>query len=72
VKLVKLTLADGNWGLWSAYFPCSVTCGGGIQSRTRYCDSPYLSGGEHYCVGYNIETQICNPGSCPIGKSLSI
>ncbi len=72
MKFVKLTLADGNWGLWSAYFPCSVTCGGGTQSRTRYCDSPYPSGGGHYCVGYNTETQSCNPDPCPIGKYFSV
>ena len=24
---------DGNWGLWSPWSPCSVSCGGGVQTR---------------------------------------
>jgi len=29
----------GNWGLWSSYFPCNATCGGGIQRRMRFCSN---------------------------------
>ena len=33
---------DGNWDDWSAWTPCTRTCGGGVKSRQRYCTNPRL------------------------------
>jgi hypothetical protein len=30
---------DGEWGEWR-HWTCSVTCGTGIDTRTRLCDNP--------------------------------
>lgn len=50
---------DGGWSAWSA---CSVSCGGGVQTRT--CDNPAPANGGAACVGPN--TQACNTTACPI------
>ncbi|OPJ90551.1 A disintegrin and metalloproteinase with thrombospondin motifs 6 isoform F [Patagioenas fasciata monilis] len=31
---------DGDWGPWSIWGECSRTCGGGVSSSIRHCDSP--------------------------------
>ncbi|MDX2095885.1 MAG: prepilin-type N-terminal cleavage/methylation domain-containing protein [Alphaproteobacteria bacterium] len=48
---------DGGWGAWSN---CSVTCGGGTQ--TRACDNPPPGNGGANCVG--LSSQPCNTQSC--------
>lgn len=43
---------------WSSWSSCSVTCGGGTQTKSRSCTG---SG----CSGSNTQTQSCNTLSCP-------
>ncbi|XP_041349175.1 hemicentin-1-like [Gigantopelta aegis] len=64
---------DGQWsefGEWSPYTECSVSCGGGAQSRTRTrtCSAPKPQYGGADCVGEAIEgdERECNTQPCPI------
>ncbi|XP_056001828.1 coadhesin-like [Ostrea edulis] len=57
---------DGNWAAWASYGACTVTCGGGIQTRTRSCSNPapmYLG---KACAGMSSSSQTCNTHNCPI------
>lgn len=57
------------WGEWSPFGDCSVTCGGGIQERSRVCNSPPPDFGGADCIGDSTETQDCGIDPC-IGKKL--
>ena len=56
---------NGGWTDWTAWFPCSVSCGRGIQISIRYCTNPYPARGGNRCVGPSVKRQICNPQRCP-------
>ena len=47
----------GHWGL------CSLSCGGGVQSRTRGIKQREAYGGEQ-CNGNSTETRECNVAAC--------
>lgn len=53
----------GPWLPWSQWSACSVSCGGGQQSRSRLCSSPPCSGLSH-------QSKMCNTQVC-LGKSLA-
>ncbi|XP_022796325.1 A disintegrin and metalloproteinase with thrombospondin motifs adt-1-like [Stylophora pistillata] len=59
---------DGNYTKWSDWSKCSVTCGGGEQSRSRTCTNPPPKYGGKNCQGLGSanDTQECNPDPCPI------
>ncbi|WAR18811.1 HMCN1-like protein [Mya arenaria] len=57
---------DGGYALWSSWDACSVTCGDGIESRSRSCTSPEPQYGGMDCIGDSVESQPCNDGQCPI------
>lgn len=58
------TIVNGGWSGWSS---CSLSCGGGTQSRT--CTNPSPSGGGANCVGAS--SQACNTHVCPINGTCS-
>ena len=51
--------ADPSYTEWSDWSVCSVSCGNGVQTKTRYCTS---DGG---CEGPAQETKECLLSSCP-------
>ncbi|XP_052105471.1 SCO-spondin-like, partial [Mytilus californianus] len=64
---------DGGWssfGIWSSWFSCSLTCGGGekIRIRNRTCSNPEPKYSGKQCTGNKAErtTSDCNTLHCPI------
>ncbi|KAL4235558.1 Hemicentin-1 [Mactra antiquata] len=56
---------DGGWSVWGTWSVCSLSCGGGIQSRSRTCSNPVPSERGQYCSGASIEVTSCNGDICP-------
>ena len=56
---------DGQWGDWQ-FGHCSVTCGDGLRTKFRHCDSPAPKGGGAKCVGISYDTEPCKMEPCPI------
>ncbi|KAK4327802.1 hypothetical protein Pmani_001728, partial [Petrolisthes manimaculis] len=55
----------GNWGEWLAWSTCSRTCGVGVRSSTRHCNSPPPSHGGQYCTGERVRYESCIMKQCP-------
>ncbi|XP_060595416.1 uncharacterized protein LOC132749606 isoform X2 [Ruditapes philippinarum] len=60
----KRQCEDGGWSSWQRWGSCSVSCGGGIQSRLRACSNPRPSLLGRYCNGSPDETRTCNKRQC--------
>ncbi|KAL0964700.1 hypothetical protein UPYG_G00327770 [Umbra pygmaea] len=61
----------GNWGPWSSWLPCSLSCGGGLTSRQRECSNPAPQHGGRKCLGETVDYSACNTQPCPIDSCLS-
>ncbi|XP_048259163.1 low-density lipoprotein receptor-related protein 1-like isoform X13 [Haliotis rufescens] len=61
---VSHVTGDGMWDQWSDFSPCSRTCGGGVQARTRGCIHKG-SGKGMGCVGPDHEYSSCDTDPCP-------
>ncbi|CAG2188225.1 Coadhesin,Hemicentin-1,Mucin-like protein [Mytilus edulis] len=57
---------DGNWSGWSSWNICSARCNGGVQDRTRICNTPQPSNGGLYCNGINADSRPCNNVNCEV------
>lgn len=54
---------DAVYGPWSEFSPCSMSCGGGVQSATRQCTPPAYGGAA--CVANStVQTRACNESPC--------
>ena len=42
---------NGGWGEWSGFGECTQSCGGGVRTRSKNCDSPVKSESGLDCVG---------------------
>uniref|UniRef100_A0A3B1J2C4 Sema domain-containing protein n=1 Tax=Astyanax mexicanus TaxID=7994 RepID=A0A3B1J2C4_ASTMX len=51
---------NGAWTPWTAWAPCSTSCGIGFQVRQRSCSNPTPRHGGRVCVGQNREERYCN------------
>lgn len=52
----------GGWSVWGQWAQCSSDCGGGIQTRTRTCQSPPEE--SYLCEGVVEEGRPCNSQPC--------
>ncbi|XP_068090670.1 A disintegrin and metalloproteinase with thrombospondin motifs 16 isoform X2 [Hyperolius riggenbachi] len=55
---------NGQWSDWSAWSPCSRTCGGGILYRERQCNKPRPFHGGKFCEGPTKSFKLCNIQKC--------
>ena len=62
-----LFLVNGQWSDWEDWGDCTITCGGGNQTRSRTCDNPEPAFGGKNCTEAGpiaIETRMCNENAC--------
>ena len=57
-------IVDGGFSDWSIWGACSVSCGYGIQLRTRTCTNPEPLNGGSECVGEREDRKQCQPADC--------
>ncbi|XP_060551315.1 coadhesin-like [Ruditapes philippinarum] len=57
--------ANGGWTSWDNWSTCTVTCGGGIRSKSRSCTNPKPSVLGQYCNGIPLQTEQCGNKICP-------
>ena len=68
LTIVNVFPVDGNWSPWTPWTGCGVTCGMGILTRTRACNSPAPLHGGASCIGPTDESTPCdlyNATACP-------
>uniref|UniRef100_A0A6Q2XSV2 SCO-spondin n=1 Tax=Esox lucius TaxID=8010 RepID=A0A6Q2XSV2_ESOLU len=66
LSCVMVLTGSGGWGDWSNWTDCTKSCGGGVQSRRRECDSPSPVREGDYCEGLGTEIMTCNTDHCPV------
>ena len=54
-----------TWCEWASWSSCSLTCGGGVQQRSRDVCKGARHGGGVYCMGGDTSTRLCNDSPCP-------
>lgn len=54
---------DGNWGLWSGWSSCSVTCSSGFRTKIRKCNNPAPINGKD-CDGASEISERCEEEQC--------
>ncbi|XP_012591877.2 hemicentin-1 [Microcebus murinus] len=71
VRVPVIVQVHGGFSHWSAWRSCSVTCGKGIQKRSRLCNNPLPANGGKPCQGSDSEMRNCQNKLCPVDGSWS-
>ena len=62
-------LVNGGWTEWREWSACSISCGGGSQTRFRNCTNPIPANGGLHCSASAVDIRDCvNNGLCSAGK----
>ncbi|XP_074628437.1 uncharacterized protein LOC141886246 isoform X3 [Acropora palmata] len=64
----QLCPINGDYGPWSVFSECTVSCGNGTRTRKRNCTNPQPKHGGRECskLGSSVDIQPCNVKNCPI------
>ena len=67
-------LVHGGYSQWTNWSVCTKTCAGGVQYRTRLCDTPAPSNGGRDCIllGNATASKVCNSQACPGTNSITV
>ncbi|XP_066466718.1 A disintegrin and metalloproteinase with thrombospondin motifs 13 [Tiliqua scincoides] len=63
--LRPIAVVHGQWSSWTAFGPCSRSCGGGVAVRLRRCNNPRPAFGGRQCEGEDLQAEVCNTQPCP-------
>ncbi|CAC5371202.1 PRSS12 [Mytilus coruscus] len=63
-NIISCPVIDGGWSSWTNWTDCSKPCNGGLNGRSRNCDSPPPFNGGLYCNGNITDVKLCNTFSC--------
>ncbi|XP_078498867.1 hemicentin-1 [Lissotriton helveticus] len=71
VKIPLTVQVHGGFSEWFEWQTCSVTCGHGVQKRSRRCNSPLPANGGRHCHGPDTESRDCQNKLCPVDGAWS-
>ena len=63
--IIILFSVDGGWDESEPWSDCSVSCGGGTQTKMKYCKNPEPVNGGRVCPGDPLMEGPCNETPCP-------
>ena len=68
-----MVIVDGGYSEWSEFTDCSVSCGGGIKTRSRTCTNPVPKYFGRNCsiLGLPVETLKCQTQPCPSKRHIN-
>lgn len=73
INYVICSLVNGGWSLWGQFSECTVTCNGGTQFRTRFCNNPTPDPEGIPCnTSEGTELLSCHEQQCPSKNVLTL
>ena len=71
--IFHIFLVDGGFNQWSEFTPCSKSCGNGVKSRYRLCNSPEPRGSAaKNCTGAYSDVKHCRLATCEGEKTFIV